>query len=66
MLALNQLDHCANQDCLAVFRTPMVYEPLMSFCPICRETIKYEAGEKQRFWDEVDYDFENDMDGPTQ
>ena len=43
MLALNQIDHCANADCLAIFRTPTVYEPLMSFCPCCRQTIMDEV-----------------------
>jgi len=66
MLSLNQLDHCANEDCAAIFRTPTVYEPLMSFCPICRETIKYEADAERLFWEVVYRDFENDLDGPTQ
>jgi len=64
MLGTHQLDHCANQNCAVIFLTPAKYEPLMSFCPLCRETIKYEADAEKRFWREVDHDFETELDGP--
>ena len=66
MLALNQIDHCANSECMAIYRTPTVYEPLMSFCPCCRQTIMDEAEKEKQFWIEVNDEFENDLDGPTQ
>jgi len=66
MLGVNQLDHCANEECAAIFRTPAKYEPLMSFCPLCRAVILDDVEKEKRFWREVNDDFENDLDGPTQ
>jgi hypothetical protein len=45
MLTLGSLNHCGNEACLAIYMTPKQYEPLMSFCPIC----------KQEILDEVNY-----------
>ena len=64
MLTCGKLDHCANIKCLAIFLTPSKYEPLMSFCPLCRQAIKDEVLAEKHFWEEFDHDFETELDGP--
>ena len=72
MLAFNQITHCANENCLAIYLTPPKYLPLMSFCPACRSEITEqvvsdlwsrdsEAVRKEAYEDD---DFETELDGP--
>ena len=64
MLTLGALNHCGNESCLAIYLTPTVYEPLMSFCPCCRESILEEVEKDKQFWEEFTHDFETELDGP--
>ena len=43
MLTLGKPAHCGNEACLNIFLAPMKYEPLMSFCPVCRQHIEDEV-----------------------
>ncbi len=50
---------CANEECSVIFRQPLVYEKLSSFCPVCREWIEEQVNIALRVFDEA-------TDGPTQ
>jgi len=56
MLGTHQLDHCANSECLAIFLTPPEYEPLMSFCPCCKQQILDEVNYLDRMLAEAEDD----------
>ncbi len=55
---MSRIVHCANEDCMAIYLTPSVYEQLSSFCPVCREWIKAELAKEKN-------DFETELDGPS-
>jgi hypothetical protein len=56
MLTLGSLNYCGNQECLVIYMTPKQYEPLMSFCPICRACIMDEVNYLDRLLEEADDD----------
>lgn len=39
MITIHGVARCANSECMALFVPPKKYEPLMSFCPGCRQLI---------------------------
>jgi len=54
MLAFNQITHCANENCLAIYLTPPKYEPFAAFCPCCRDAIIDQIESEQRLLDELE------------
>lgn len=56
MLTCGQLDHCANQNCAVIFKTPMKIEPLMAFCPCCKQAIKDESEELDHMLEDAEDD----------